>query len=185
MMKKLAVAFAALTLCASGLSAAEVESLEIKNDNSFDQVFGWWCENAGRMKRCPGGVIAKAPDGRSGNCMKITNTEKGFVSLYSRALIPADPAADTFKMSFYVKGKGKYRVGFYTYAKDKKYISTYLEPATEVDSTEWGKKDYTIPGSKLKGAVGFARIAIELQPGAAELYFDDFSGVKETALPAK
>ncbi len=186
MMKKLAVAFAALAASSIGFAAEEVETLEIKNDNSFDQVVGWWCENTGMMKQRPGGVIAKAPDGRSGSCMKIANTETGFVSLYSRALIPADPAADTFKMSVYVKGKGKFRLGFYTYAKaDKKYISTHLEPATEVDSPEWVKKDYTIPASKLKGPVGFVRIAMELQPGAAELYFDDFSGVKETALSAK
>lgn len=185
MMKKFAVAFAAVALCSSGLYAAEVETLEIKNDNSFEQVFGWWCENAGMMKNRPGGVIGKEPGGRSGYCMKITNTQTGFVSLYSRALIPADPAADTFKMSFYVKGKAKYRVGFYTYGKDKKYISTYMDPVTEADSTDWVKKDYTIPGAKLTGPVGFVRIAIELQPGVAEVYFDDFTGVKETALPAK
>lgn len=48
-----------------------------------------------------------------------------------------------------------------------------------------GEKDYTIPASKLNGDVGNVRIAIEVNPGAADLYFDDFSGVKETALPKK
>ena len=185
MMKKLAVAFAAFAVCSLGFAAEEVESVEIKNDNAFDQVAGYWCNNGGMMKHRPGGVIAKAPGGRSGTCMKITNTATSFCALYSRSLIPVTPAADTFKMSIYVKGKGKYRIGFYTYAKDKKYVSSYMEPPTEVNSTEWVKKDYTIPGSKLKGPVGFVRIAMEVHPGAAELYFDDFSGVKETALPAK
>ncbi|MBT9142760.1 MAG: hypothetical protein DDT32_01183 [Syntrophomonadaceae bacterium] len=185
MMKKFAVAFAAVVLCSSGLYAAEVETLEIKNDNAFEQVYGWWRENVEMMELRPGGVFGKDPGGRSGYCMKITNTQTGFVSIYSRALIPTDPATDIFKMSFYVKGKAKYTVGFYTYDKDKKYISTYMDPVTELDSTDWVKKDYTIPGSKLTGPVGFVRIAIELQPGVAEVYFDDFSGIKEAALPAK
>ena len=137
------------------------------------------------MQKRPGGEIKKAPNGRSGSCMQITNTDKSFSALYSRALIPADKNTDTFKLSVWVRGKGAFRIGFYAYAKDGKYVSSYMEPATVIDSGEWVKKDYTIPASKLDGDVGNVRIAIEVNPGAADLYFDDFSGVKETALPKK
>ena len=97
--------------------------------------------------------------------MQITNTDKSFSALYSRALIPADKNTDTFKLSVWVRGKGAFRIGFYTYAKDRKYVSSYMEPATVIDSGEWVKKDYTIPASKLDGDVGNVRIAIEVNPG--------------------
>lgn len=184
-MKKITIG--TLALCfALGLAANDdIETTRIKNDNSFDEVLGYWNANEGMMQKRPGGEIKKAPNGRSGSCMQITNTDKSFSALYSRALIPADKNTDTFKLSVWVRGKGAFQIGFYAYAKDGKYVSSYMEPATVIDSGEWVKKDYTIPASKLNGDVGNVRIAIEVNPGAADLYFDDFSGVKETALPKK
>ena len=142
-MKKITIG--TLALCfALGLAANDdIETTRIKNDNSFDEVLGYWNANEGMMQKRPGGEIKKAPNGRSGSCMQITNTDKSFSALYSRALIPADKNTDTFKLSVWVRGKGAFRIGFYTYAKDRKYVSSYMEPATVIDSGEWVKKDYT------------------------------------------
>lgn len=183
-MKKLTLAMFAGLLCAFGLAANDdVETAEIKNDNSFDQVYGYWCANEGMMKHRPGGAVKKADGGRSGSCMQITNTEKSFSALYSRALIPVDLKADTFKLSFWVKGKGSFKLGFYCYDKNKKFVTAYMEPAMKIDSPAWVKKDFVIPASKIKGSVALVRIAMEVHPGAADLSFDDFSGIKETRLP--
>lgn len=180
MFKKTAILSAALCCFAA---AAEVETMEIKNDNAFNEVYGWWCANDGMMQHRPGGKIEKVPNGRSGSCMKITNTAKSFCGLYSRTLIPVDPKNDTFKFSIYVKGQGKFRFGFYSYAKDKKYVGGWMAPETLVNSKDWVKKDFVIPGGKLTGPVAFVRLSIEVNPGVADLSFDDFSGVKETRIP--
>ncbi len=169
--------------CALGLSADDsIETTQISNDNSFNRVLQYWRPNQGQMKKRPGGTIAQDPGGRSGSCMRITNTPAGFVALYSAALIPVDTKTDTFKLSLWVCGKGAFRIGFYSYDAKRKYVSSELEGATAVDSGEWIRKEYTIPASKFRGAPEYVRIAMEVNPGTADLRFDDFSGVRETRL---
>ncbi|HOG49438.1 MAG TPA: hypothetical protein PKY10_02490 [Lentisphaeria bacterium] len=182
-MRKKVLAMLAGLFLLQVLTAAEIEILEIKNDNSFDQVVNYWCANEGMMKHRPGGAISREDGGITGACMKISNTEESLTALYSRALMPVETSEDVFKLSFYVKGKGKFRVGFYTYSKEKKFISTFFSPPTSPDSTDWVRQNYTIPVATLRGEVGNVRIAIEVPPGLAELYFDDFSGHRETPLP--
>ena len=84
-MKKITIG--TLALCfALGLAANDdIETTRIKNDNSFDEVLGYWNANEGMMQKRPGGEIKKAPNGRSGSCMQITNTDKSFSALYSCA----------------------------------------------------------------------------------------------------
>ncbi len=183
-MLKRVLAVLAVPFFLQALIAAELEILEIKNDNSFDQVINnYWCANEGMMKQHPGGTISHEPGGITGSCIKITNTEQSLTALYSRSLIPVDGSEDVFKLSFHVKGKGKFRVGFYTYSKENKFVSVFFTPATLLDSADWIRKDYMIPAAKLTGEVGKVRIAMEVPPGLAELYVDDFSGHKETPLP--
>jgi len=182
MRKSLPAVLAALFLLLE-LAATELEILEIKNDNTFDQVINYWCANEGSMKQRPGGSVSREPDGRTGSCMKLSNTEQSVTAVYSQSLIPVDSSEDVFKLSFQVRGKGKFQVGFYTYSKEKKFTSVFFAPATLLDSSTWVSRDYTIPAANLKGDVGFVRIALEVPPGLAELFFDDFSGRREAPLP--
>ncbi len=172
-----------VVFCVPDMTGADIEILEINNDNAFDQVVNYWCANTGMMQQRPGGVISKVPGGRSGTCMKISNSGESYSALYSQSLIPVERSDDTFKLSFHVKGNGRFQVGFYTYSAEKKFISSCFEPATVLAAPDWIRRDYTIPAAKLKGAVAFVRIAIEVHPGQAEIYFDDFSGSRESMLP--
>ena len=58
-MKKITIG--TLTLCfALGLAANDdIETARIKNDNSFDEVLGYWNANEGMMQKRPGGEIKK------------------------------------------------------------------------------------------------------------------------------
>lgn len=173
-----------LTLAAALLSFglfAETERQEILNDNSFNTVTNYWCANSGHMKRKPGGKIFKgATGGRSGSCMRITCTDSGIASLFSRALIPFTHATDTIKCSIWVKGKGSFRFGFYLYAeKGRGFRGMYYAPKVTVDSKEYKKYDFVFPCSKFAAKAKTARLSIDVSK-AADLYFDDFSGVKES-----
>ena len=179
-MKKL-LTFAA-ALLSFGLVAAEpeMEIIEIRNDNSFNTVVNIWCANTGLMARKPGGKVMKAPGGRSGSCMRITNTATSHSSVFSRALIPVDRTADTIKCSIWVKGKGSFRFGFYLYkAKGRGYVGISQVPVVSVDSKEYKKYDFVFPCSKFNAATKAVRLAIEVVK-EADLCFDDFSGVKES-----
>ena len=184
MRKRLPALLAGLFLLLE-LAAAELEILEIKNDNAFDQVVNYWCANEGTMKQHPGGVISRESGGITGTCMKISNTIQSVSALYSQSLMPVDSSEDVFRLSFHVKGNGNFRVGFYTYSKEKKFTSVFFSPATTLNSPVWVRRDYTIPAVQLKGEIGYVRIAIEVPPGLAELFFDDFSGCRESPLPEK
>ncbi|MFA6928879.1 MAG: hypothetical protein WCT05_01025 [Lentisphaeria bacterium] len=183
MLAKVLLILMTIAFCIPGVQGAEIEILEINNDNAFDQVVNYWCANTGMMQHRPGGSISKFAEGRSGSSMKISNTEQSYSALFSQSLIPVEGNEDIFKLSFYVKGNGKFSVGFYTYSAKKTFVNTYFEPATQLAAEDWVCKSYTIPEIKIKGDIAFVRIAIEVQPGLAELYFDDFSGSKESILP--
>ena len=61
-MKKITIG--TLALCfALGLAANDdIETTRIKNDNSFDEVLGYWNANEGMMQKRPGGEIKKAEE---------------------------------------------------------------------------------------------------------------------------
>ena len=181
-MKKI-ITFAA-ALFFFGLIAAEpeIETFEIRNDNSFNTVTNIWCANTSLMARRAGGKVMKDLDGRSGSCMRITNTATSQSCIFSRTLIPVDRSSDTIKCSIWVKGKGTFCFGFYLYKeKGSGYVGIHNAPAVTVDSKEYKKYDFVFPCSKFNAAARTARLAIEVVK-EGDLCFDDFSGVKETLL---
>ena len=173
--------FAGLCACTLSLSGQNMERLEILNDNAFEQVFSFWNANGKAAK------VRKVPGGRSAFCMRMTRGEasKGTGAVFSRCLIPVDREKDTLKMSLYVKGKGFFRLGGYLYDTKGRYTGIVMGELIPVNSKEWVKKDFVFKGSSFRSKKGtFMRVVIDV-PRESDLYFDDFSGVKESVLELK
>ena len=174
--------FTLFTLCfcigALPLSGQEVESLEIINDNTFEKVIHYWNANG------KGFTLAKVPGGRSGSCMRVAHNGTRRAALYSRTLIGVNRQQDTCKMSLWVKGKGTFRLGAYLYKANKRNVSGWMSKPVTVDSpSAWIRKDFTIKAAVFHKLTAYMRIAMEMPQGKeCDLYFDDFSGVKESVL---
>lgn len=170
-----------LLLCISS-AFAQIEILEIDNDNSFEKLKPYWSPNLGLMNKQPGAEISLDSNGRTGKCLKITNNAEGLAALYSDSLVAVDSEYDIFNFSIYVKGKGQFYIGFYQYSAEKKYLGNYYAKVASVDTNDWQKLDYKFEAAKFKKGCAGMRIVIEVRPGEAELYFDDFSGHRESDL---
>lgn len=156
---------------------------EISNNNGFEKACNYWIPNSGKNRKNPGGIKKIVKNGRSGNCLKVKNTPTSQFVFFSKSLIPVKQNGDIIKITIYLKGKGKFRAGFYCYDKNKKYVTTFFSKNfTKINSTKWTKKDFTYDFKILKGKkFSNVRVAFEIKENS-DLLFDDFCGILESKI---
>lgn len=92
-MKKITIG--TLALCfALGLAANDdIETTRIKNDNSFDEVLGYWNANEGMMQKRPGGEIKKSAERKK----RFLHADHEYGQELFRALFPCtDPGRQKY-----------------------------------------------------------------------------------------
>ena len=158
------------------VSMKHPEIMQLINDNGFEKPVGHeWGKNSFAGKNV---VLSKDPAGRSGQCMRfVCEDPKGRGAFYSKLLVPVDLEKDVLTLSVWVKGKGKFRIGFYEYRAGK-YAATLFSKDEAVDADQWMQKTFTFPASRFAKKVDGVRIAFQIE-GKSDLRFDDFAGTKK------
>ncbi|MCX6984966.1 MAG: hypothetical protein NT118_09500 [Lentisphaerae bacterium] len=170
---------------------ASAETKAISNNNSFEGIINngvpsQWKINEGFKENNGMGTLQiiseSAQDGK--NCLMIKNEAKQIFHLHG---VPVETLpGDVIKMSVYVKGKGSFTLGAYTYS-GKVAVGHIYPNSVNVESTNWEKKDFemTVPDDEgVKGKVTNFRPVIAVDSDS-EIYIDNFSGqIENAATPA-
>lgn len=155
-------------------SGATSESLDNSN-NSFETIndkgvpVQWVINEVFKARGTLDIVTENVQDGK--NCLLIKNGSGQVFHLFASKVWRV-MGGDVIKLSAYVKGKGKFKLGVYVY-KDGGGYPTIYPPSVEVAGGDWERKEFviTIPD----GLNGVMRSVIVVD-GNSEVYLDNFQG---------
>lgn len=168
----------AIMLLAGSLVGAEITSrkLNLAGDFSGNIKSKWVCHVKDAIKQVDGG--------RSGKCLEVITKEKK-TSFREISFIPMIGGQDSFKISLYVKGKGKFSVSMACFNKKNKYSRAkgVAAKVITVDSAEeWVKYEFVYtPVSKSDNparAIAKCLIQINTMPNSS-LRYDDVEIIVE------
>jgi hypothetical protein len=185
-------------ICLASL-AAFAETRQIVNNNSFETINAegmptmWVVDEYFKKDDKMGKIEVVSEAAQDGKiCLLIKNGSKQVFHL-SGNMLPTT-AGDVVRMSLYVKGKGKFRLGIYFRNDKKAWLGADYPKPVEVKNAKWDKKFFsvTIPNRDFngKGVVAFIEPVI-IVDSDSEVFVDNFQGqiekapLKEATLGAK